>query len=86
MLSFCCLPRVFIILFPGVKSILVGLLAATAEVNFDPIVTDPSKIAESITDLGFPTLVLDTGSSSSQPTVEVKVSQFKIPLYFIIFL
>lgn len=36
----------------------MSLLAARAEIQYDPVVTTPSQLAESITELGFPASVL----------------------------
>lgn len=50
----------------------MSLLAARAEVHYDPIVTNPTRIAESITELGFPTTVLQT-NDAGQNEVELKI-------------
>ncbi|KAG5891802.1 hypothetical protein JTB14_006192 [Gonioctena quinquepunctata] len=56
---------------PGCHKILVSLLAARAEVKYNPSSTTPSDIAESITDLGFPASVLQ---QSGAGVTEVSVS------------
>lgn len=57
----------------GVEKILVALLAAKAEVKFDPLIIQPEEIAASISDLGFPSSVLDD-SGSGEGSTEIKVS------------
>lgn len=57
---------------PGIHGVLVALLAAKAEVTYDPKTITPQAIAESITDLGFPTTVindLDTGKGQVEVTI-----------------
>lgn len=44
--------------FVGCQKILVSLLAARAEIQYDPMIITPSQLAESITELGFPASVL----------------------------
>ena len=43
----------------GVKSVLVALMAAKAEISYESAFISPAEIAESITDLGFPSSVMD---------------------------
>lgn len=61
---------------PGVKSILVALMAAKAEVQYDPNLIQPQDIANSITELGFPSTVMETTGSSGE--IELHVSQLLI--------
>lgn len=61
----------------GVEKILVALLAAKAEVKFDPQIIQPEEIAASISDLGFPSSVLDD-SGSGEGSTEIKVSALKL--------
>ena len=57
--------------FLGVRQVLVALMAAKAEVEFDPSKIFPQQIANSITDLGFPSTVIDSAASSGEMEVEV---------------
>ncbi|CAH1112001.1 unnamed protein product [Psylliodes chrysocephalus] len=57
---------------PGCYKILVSLLGARAEIQFDPSMTTPVDIAESVTDLGFPTTVIQqSGIIESEADVEI---------------
>jgi len=59
----------------GVHSILVALMAAKAEVTFDPRETNPKAVSDAITELGFPSTVLecaDVGNGSVELTVRGK--------------
>ncbi|XP_069981182.1 copper-transporting ATPase 1 isoform X2 [Penaeus vannamei] len=55
----------------GVRSILVALMAAKAEVHYDPAQVSPSEIASSITELGFPSSVLDEGVGQGEVDLEI---------------
>ena len=70
MASFFSLISLRIIL--GVHSVLVALLSARAEVEYDPIDVEPTFIAKSFTDLGFPSKVLHGITTSGE--IEITVS------------
>lgn len=55
----------------GCEKILISLLAARAEIQYDPLVITPNEIAASITDLGFPTTVFQQAGVG-----EAEVSRF----------
>nr|XP_053634823.1 copper-transporting ATPase 1-like isoform X2 [Cherax quadricarinatus] len=56
----------------GVHSILVALMAAKAEVRFDPALVLPQQVASSITELGFPTTVLEeVGAGQGEVDLEI---------------
>ncbi|XP_015601105.1 copper-transporting ATPase 1 isoform X2 [Cephus cinctus] len=57
----------------GVDSILVALLAAKAEVKYDPEKIRPADIVSSISDLGFPTTLVDE-PSTGDGEIELKIS------------
>ncbi|XP_069166086.1 copper-transporting ATPase 1 isoform X1 [Procambarus clarkii] len=57
----------------GVHSILVALMAAKAEVRYDPAIVLPQQVAASITELGFPTTVLEE-SGAGQGEVDLEIS------------
>ena len=58
---------------PGIHSILVALMAAKAEIKYDKSRILPHQIANSITDLGFPSNVIDA-VDVAQGEVEIEVS------------
>lgn len=59
----------------GLHSILIALVAAKAEVRYDPDKIRPADIASSITDLGFPTSPIDeTESGEGQAELTVRIS------------
>ncbi|KAI1898361.1 hypothetical protein AGOR_G00071530 [Albula goreensis] len=49
----------------GVYSVLVALMAGKAEIRYNPGVTDPPRIAESIAELGFSASVMDNVDGSN---------------------
>nr|CAH7725322.1 unnamed protein product [Callosobruchus chinensis] len=58
---------------PGSHKILVSLLAARAEVHYDPSVTNPANIAASVTDLGFPASVLQqAGAGEAEVDLQIR--------------
>lgn len=58
--------------FLGVHSILVALMAAKAEVDYDPSKVLPQQIANSITDLGFSSCVMEPELQSGLVEIEVR--------------
>ena len=56
----------------GVENVLVALMAAKAEVEFNPAKILPNQIAISITDLGFPSTVIDSENGSNVVQLEVR--------------
>ena len=56
----------------GVKSILVALMAAKAEVDYNPSRTTPSRVAEAISSLGFPTSVLENSLAKGEVEISIK--------------
>nr|XP_022920437.1 copper-transporting ATPase 1 isoform X2 [Onthophagus taurus] len=56
----------------GCHKILIALLAARAEIQYDPNLIDPNELAASITDLGFPASVLQqSGLGESELTLKI---------------
>lgn len=56
----------------GCRNILVALLAARAEVTYDPSCVTPREIAESISNLGFPSSVLQqAGAGESEVDLQI---------------
>ncbi|XP_018565984.1 copper-transporting ATPase 1 isoform X4 [Anoplophora glabripennis] len=56
----------------GCQKILVSLLAARAEVQYDPSLVTPNDIAASISELGFPASVLQqTGAGEAETDLEI---------------
>ena len=56
----------------GVKSVLVALMSAKAEVNYDPSIIQPHQIAAGIAKLGFPTTVIENKNTKDELEVSVK--------------
>ena len=64
--------EILIFYFLGVYSILVALMAAKAEVEYDAAKILPNQIANSISDLGFPSSVIEDESGAGIIELEVK--------------
>ncbi|XP_063926939.1 copper-transporting ATPase 1 isoform X3 [Zophobas morio] len=58
---------------PGCHKILVSLLAARAEIQYDPSLISPNEIAASVTELGFPASVLQQ-SGAGESVVDLEIS------------
>ena len=56
----------------GVRTILVALMAAKAEVEYQPSHTSPARVAEAITALGFPSTVLEGAPTSGEVDVTIR--------------
>uniref|UniRef100_A0A0A9X590 P-type Cu(+) transporter n=1 Tax=Lygus hesperus TaxID=30085 RepID=A0A0A9X590_LYGHE len=60
-----------ILTLEGVESVILHLLAAKAEICFDPKLTQPARISYAIADLGFPSEIMDDANSGR---VRVQIS------------
>lgn len=58
---------------PGVKSVLVALMAGSAEVQYDPSIVQPSRISTEISRLGFPCSVLEEVQERGEAEVTVSI-------------
>ena len=64
----------------GVNSILVALMAAKAEVTFNPEKIRAVDIASSISELGFPTtLIEEPGTGEGEIELKVSLSTLELP-------
>lgn len=57
------------------KSVILHLLAAKAEICYDPKLTDPSRISYAVADLGFPSEIMDD-TNSGRVRVQVRLLIF----------
>ena len=60
------------LIFLGVHRIMVALMAAKAEVDYDPKLIFPHQIANSISDLGFPSNVIEDETGAGTMELEVR--------------
>ena len=74
----------------GVSKVLVALMAAKAEVEYNPHLVTPAELAESVSDLGFPAVVVEgalegvlevniTGMTCSSCVHQIETSLAKVP-------
>ena len=59
---------------PGVRSVLVALMAGKAEVQYDPSIVQPARISAEISRLGFPSSVLEEVSRREGGEAELVIS------------
>lgn len=61
------------ILYPGVHSVLVALLAEKADIQYDSEATDPEQLVNEIRNLGFGANLLSDGEGYQQGKLELTV-------------